>query len=35
MIVLVLRTFAITCPQDVLSEDDSLAVAAQVHGGVS
>jgi hypothetical protein len=26
---------AITWPQGVLSEEDSLAVAAQVHGGVS
>ncbi len=28
-------TLAITWPQGVLSEEDSLAVAAQVHGGVS
>jgi len=28
-------TLAITWPQSVLSEEDSLAVAAQVHGGVS
>ena len=31
----VLRTLAITWPQGVLSEEDSLAVAAQVNGGVS
>jgi hypothetical protein len=29
------RTLAITWPQGVLSEEDSLAVAAPVHGGVS
>jgi len=28
-------TLAITWPQGVLSEEDKLAVAAQVHGGVS
>jgi hypothetical protein len=28
-------TLAITWPQGVISEEDSLAVAAQVHGGVS
>jgi len=28
-------TLAITRPQGVLSEEDSLAVAAQVHGGVN
>jgi hypothetical protein len=28
-------TLAITMPQGVLSEEDSLTVAAQVHGGVS
>jgi len=31
----VLLTLAITWPQGVLSEEDSLAVAAQVNGGVS
>jgi hypothetical protein len=30
-----LITLAITWPQGVLSEEDSLAAAAQVHGGVS
>ncbi len=30
-----LLTLAITWPQGVLSEEVSLAVAAQVHGGVS
>jgi hypothetical protein len=29
------RTLAITWPQSVLGEEDRLAVAAQVHGGVS
>ena len=28
-------TLAITWPQNVLGEEDRLAVAAQVHGGVS
>jgi hypothetical protein len=31
----ILRTLAITWPQSVLGEEDRLAVAAQVHGGVS
>jgi len=31
----ILRTLAITWPQGVLNEEDSVAVAAQVHGGVS
>jgi hypothetical protein len=30
-----LRTLAITWPQSVLGEEDSLAVAAQVNGDVS
>jgi|LakMenE01Jun11ns_1017448.scaffolds.fasta_scaffold9771244_3 hypothetical protein len=32
--VLILRTLAITWPQGVLNEEDSLAVAAQVYGDV-
>ena len=32
--LLILRTLAITWPQGVLDEEDSLAVAAQVHGDV-
>jgi hypothetical protein len=30
----ILRTLAITWPQDSLSEEDCLVVAAQVYGGV-